>query len=299
MEWVTLKKYVFAVVTVLVWSTTASVVKSLLNGLPDMQALSISSFLAFAFLLAVNLWGGSVKSMGRYSAKDYGKMAGLGFLGLFVYSALFYYGVSQLTSQQACVLNYLWPIMIVIFSCPLLKEKLTPVKIAAMACSFIGIVILTSGIEQGQGDGNTTAGIITCVAAAVCYGLFSVLNKKAGFDQKIAMMVIWLTTAVCALAAGLLTEQWVPMSGIQWLGMLWLGVVIDAIAYLLWALALNDAENTAAIANIAYLTPFLSLVVSAVFLKEPIELTAVAALVFIVGGILLQNFFPVREKKPE
>jgi drug/metabolite transporter (DMT)-like permease len=104
------------------------------------------------------------------------------------------------------------------------------------------------------------------------------------------MMVIWLVVAVCAGILGLLTESWQPVSGIQWLGMLWLGVFIDAVAYLLWALALRGVENTAKIANLAYLVPFLSLVVSAVLLKEQIQMRAVLALVFIVGGMLLQSF---------
>ena len=46
---------------------------------------------------------------------------------------------------------------------------------------------------------------------------------------------------------------------------------------------------------LAYLTPFLSLVVSAVFLKEAIELCAFVALVFIVGGILLQGAWAAGE----
>ncbi|MBQ5535635.1 MAG: hypothetical protein IIU01_02650, partial [Oscillospiraceae bacterium] len=41
--------------------------------------------------------------------------------------------------------------------------------------------------------------------------------------------------------------------------------------------------------NLAYLTPFLSVVISAIFLKEGLQLRALAALVLIVGGILLQN----------
>ena len=89
---------------------------------------------------------------------------------------------------------------------------------------------------------------------------------------------------------GLITEEWKPIAGVQWLGMIWLGVVINAVAYLLWALALKDVENTAKIANLAYLTPFLSLIISAVVLKEQITLRAVVALLFIIGGILLQSF---------
>jgi len=86
------------------------------------------------------------------------------------------------------------------------------------------------------------------------------------------------------------------MTGGQWLGMLWLGVVVDGLAYLLWALSLEGAANTAAIANLAYLTPFLSLLVSAALLNEGIKPRAVAALILIIGGILVQNL-PGRHHK--
>lgn len=290
-----MKKYFFAGGTVLIWSTLAAMVKVLLGDMPNLQMLSISSVFAFVFLLVLNVANGSVKFMKQYAAKDYIKMAGLGFLGLFVYSALYYYGIGQLTSQQACILNYLWPIMLVIFSCIILREKLTVMKGVAMMCSFIGIIILTVGMDGTAGSGNVAAGVASCIIAAACYGLFSVLNKKADYNQNIAMMIIWLTTAVCAGALGMCTEQWVPINGAQWLGLIWLGVVVDAVAYLMWALALNEAENTATIANMAYLTPFLSLIVSAVVVKEKVDFTAVVALVFIIGGILMQSVFGAKK----
>lgn len=102
-------------------------------------------------------------------------------------------------------------------------------------------------------------------------------------------MIMWLVVAVSAMVFGITTESWVPIQGIQWIGIMWLGVGIDAIAYLLWALALKGTDDTAKIVNIAYLTPFLSLIVSAVFLKEKMQIQALVALIFIIGGILLQN----------
>lgn len=289
------KNYIYAITTVMIWATMATVVKMMLFDIPNLEALSISSVFAFLFLLLMNIKTGAIKAMKNYSLKDYGIMSGLGFIGLFVYSALYYYGLAQLSSQEACIVNYLWPIMLVVFSCIILKEKLTFMKAFAMLCSFIGIVILSMG-SGGDGAGNAMLGIISCMIAAACYGLFSVLNKKADYNQNIAMMVIWFVVAVCAMVLGLLTENWVPIKGTQWIGMVWLGVVIDAVAYLLWALALKGTENTAKIANLAYLTPFLSLIVSAIVLKEKVELRAFIALVFIIGGILLQSLFENRRK---
>ena len=290
------KNLIYAVLTVLIWSTMASAVKALLSDIPNMQALSVSSIFSFLFLLVVNIKNRKIKTLNVYTAKDILIMCGLGFLGLFLYSAFYYYGLSVLTAQEACILNYLWPIMLVVFSCILLKEKLTVMKAIAMLCSFFGIVILSLG-GGSTPSASTLFGMIACILAAVCYGLFSVLNKKADYDQNISMMYIWLTTAVFAAAFGLCTETWIPIRGVQWLGILWLGVIVDGLAYLLWALALNGSKNTAVIANSAYLTPFLSLIVSAVFLKENLQPKALLALVFIIGGVLLQNYFEFKPKK--
>lgn len=282
------KNYIYAFISVLVWSTLAATVKMILSDIPNLEALSISSLFSFLFLLLVNLKNCKLGQLKKYSVKDYAIMCGLGFIGLFVYSVLYYYGLSQLSSQMACIINYLWPIMIVVFSCIILKEKMTVMKGFAMVCSFAGIVILSWGGTAASGE-NAVFGITACIVAAACYGLFSVLNKKADYDQGISMMIMWLVVALCAMIAGLATETWVPIKGAQWAGILWLGVVVDGLAYLLWALALSGTKNTAKIANIAYLTPFLSIIVSAVVLGEKVQVRAFVALVFIIGGILIQS----------
>lgn len=284
------KNYVYALSAVAIWSTMATAVKLVLADIPNLQALAVSSLFAFLFLLAVNIRNGKIKSIGQYTIKDYGTMSALGFIGLFVYSALYYYGIGQLGAQEACILNYLWPIMLTLFSCLLLKEKLTAMKMVAMGCSFLGIIILSLG-NIGNSSGNAMLGIAGCIIAAACYGLFSVLNKKADFDQEIAMMIIWLTTAICSFMLGPLIEDWVTINTVGWIGILWLGILADAVAYLWWALALKGADNTAVIANLAYLTPFCSVIISALVLKEKLQPQALVALIFIVGGILIQQIY--------
>ena len=111
------------------------------------------------------------------------------------------------------------------------------------------------------------------------------------------MMWIWLTVSVCSLVSGMIFEKWQPIVGVQWLGLGWLGVVVNAVAYLLWAIALKNAEDSAKVANLAYLVPFLSIVLSSVVLKEQITVNMVIAVVLIVGGILLQSIRFRRSKQ--
>lgn len=290
------KNYAYALGAFFMWSTASAITKMLLTNVPILETLSISGAFAFLFLLILNIINGTIKEVKKYSVKDYFAMAGFGFLGVFMYSALYYYGLTQLTSQEACILNYLWPIMLVMFSAIILKEKITVAKAVAIFCSFLGIIIMSTG-SRNSTTGNSTLGILSCIIAAACYGLFSVLIKKADYNQNITMMVIWFSAAICSTVLGLLTETWKPIESTQWLGIIWIGVFDHAVAYLLWALALRNVDNTAKFANLAYLTPFLSLVVSAVVLKEKIQIRDLIALIFIVGGILLQGFYENLNKK--
>lgn len=276
-----------ALVTVLMWSTLAPAVKLNVTEIPTLEMLSITAGLAFLFLFLYNGLRGKLSLIKTMSLRTILKMAGLGFLGLFLYSALYYYGIDQLTSSEACILNYLWPMMIVIFSGLLLNEPMTVRKITSMLLSFLGIVILSMGGDHGSG--NTVLGILACILAAACYGLFSVLNKKEAMDQSLTMMVIWLTTALCAALCSLFGEPWVSVHGLSWLGLVWIGVFLNAVAYLLWALAINGTDSTASIANLAYLVPLLSMILSILFLHEPLRFRVILALLLIVGGILLQN----------
>ena len=273
----------YAAVTVILWGAMPALTKDLLNALPNFETLALSSLFAFLFLLAVNLRGG----LRNLSAEKIITASWLGFLGLFLYSAFFYYGLDRLTSQEACILNYLWPLMIVLFSCPILGEPLTRRKLLAVGMSFAGVVlVMFGGIDFST---EKIFGALSCVVAAACYGLFSVLNKKIRLEQKFAMMIIWATTAICSFVSGYFWEVWtLPTLG-QFIGLIWLGVMIDAVAYLTWALALEKTSNTARTANLAYLVPILAIFISTFAFGEELSTAVFPALILILAGIFISR----------
>lgn len=282
--------YLFALVTVVLWSTSAASVKSLTAGLTGLCVLAYTSLVAALSLLLLLVLRRQTGLLGRYGAKEYGALAGLGFLGMFLYSALYYTGIDRLTSQEACILNYLWPVMIVLFSCLILKEPFTGRKVLAIVLSFSGVLLIAL-FDLIAGGGALTGdyfGMGACVLAAVCYGLFCVLNKKLGLDQTVGQIVFWGITCLCAFAlCGVKGELVLPALS-QWRGILWLGIVVDGLAYLLWAMGLNGAADTARIANLAYLTPILSVLISAAVLGERLSPAYLLALVLILAGIVIQ-----------
>ena len=109
----------------------------------------------------------------------------MGFLGLGCCTILCMPGISYLTSQIAAIINYMWPIMIVLFSCFILKEKLTARKTSAMwrlSCGHApdmpaGIVF---SFCKGQCRRHAVAVLRRRCALTDFY---SALNKKYDYDQ--------------------------------------------------------------------------------------------------------------------
>lgn len=221
------------------------------------------------------------------TGSDIWQLIGLGFLGNFLYSAFCYASLRLLSSTDACVINYLWPIVATVCAAIILHEKIKAAEWAAVLLSFAGVAVIStkgSGIEL-----TNMRGILLCIAGAVCYGVFNVLNKKKGIDQLLCTAVYFTVTAVCSAPVLLVTGDIAPMSGAEWAGILWLSVFIDALAIFAWGAALQMSE-VGFLSNLAYLTPVVAMVISYMTLGEPIESYAIIGMLFVLGGCLLQVF---------
>ena len=280
------KTYMLAGTAILMWSTMATVSKLLLTSLSNFQVLCISSLLAGVSMLAMNAFSGKLALLKTYRLKDYLIMTGTGLLGIFLYYSFYYIGMSRMPASQAFIINYLWPIMSVVFAAILLKEKLTARKMIAIGMSFVGVMIVT-GKDLLQFDGQMLFGAVMCILDAVCYGAFTALNKKWHYEKGISMMVAFFTSFVLSFVMNQVSGAGWNISFGQLLGLGWNGIFSMAIGNTAWALALQKG-NTAQISNLAYITPFLSLIWTALILKEQISVWSVVGLCVIVLGVLIQ-----------
>ena len=281
------KEYIYAIISVLLWSTTATVTKLLLGNLDSMQILLFASLFATIFLFIINCIRGNIKEIKKYKLKDFLKISIIGILGTFLYNLFLYLGINTMQASQAFIINYLWPIMTVIFACIILKEKITIRKIIAIIVSFIGVIIVSSNGNLLNIEKSSIIGTIYCIIAAISYGLFSVLNKKQNYNKFTSMMLFYLTSFCISLIYCLCAKKiFIPEIN-QLLGLFWIGVFTSAIAFTSWALALEKGD-TARISNIAYLTPFISLLWISVILKEKLSIYSVLGLVIIIFGIFIQ-----------
>jgi len=288
------KEYLFAIGAVIMWGTMATAAKLLTGSADSMTVLFWTCLFATAVLIIYNAVTGKLKVLFHLPVKTILLMTAIGSLGVFFYNWFFYLGAERLPAQQAMVVNDLWPALIIVFSCIILKEKLTAAKVAAIVLSFIGIIVVVTNGDLSSFKNANLTGILFCLADAVCYALYSVLNKKADYDKGLGVLVSYASAALISFLILVCKGSFTVPALRELPGYLYNGVFCNAFPYLLWVLAL-DQGNTAVIANLAYLAPFVSLLVTHFVLGELITVWSVLGLVLIVSGILLQ----LREAKTQ
>lgn len=278
--------YTLAGISIFLWSTVATIAKLLLGSLNSFQVMWASMPFAALFLLMVNIFTGNIHHLKKYRLKDYLISIMCGLPGTFLYYVFYYSATAIMPASQAFIINYLWPVMSVVFACVLLKEKLTVRKSIAILMSFIGVVIVT-GSDLKNLDVTTIIGAVLCILGAVSYGLFTALTQKFRYDKTVTLMLSYTVTFVLtSIVNGVRGDLFIP-NIVQLLGFAWNGMFAMAVGSTCWVVALASGR-TAKISNLAYITPFLSIAWTAIFLKEPVTLSAFTGLSVIVLGILIQ-----------
>jgi drug/metabolite transporter (DMT)-like permease len=280
--------YFYLIFTILSWSVVPAIAKIALNELNNLQLLCYTSMTGTLFLFSVATFKNKLPELKQYSPNDYLKMFGMGFVGIFLYYVFLYGSFSYAPAGQTNVINYLWPVFIIIFSIPILKEKFNSKTLLAILISFLGALVVFTNGDISNFSNEYTSGYLLAALAAMCYGLFSVLGKKLYYDKYVSMSVYYLFATLLIFLTTLTFSYFVvPKLITTILAILFLGAISNGIAFVFWFKALH-LGHTHKTANIVFIVPFLALVWTYFLNSEPIEVYSIIGLVLIVLGIFIQ-----------
>ena len=122
----------------------------------------------------------------------------LGVGGLFGYHAAYFIALRHAPVVEAGLINYLWPLLIVLFSALLPGEKLKWQHLAGCALALIGAVLV---VTRGRGlslDPQYLPGYLAALFAAVVWGAYSVLSRRFAHVSSDAITGFCLATAALA-----------------------------------------------------------------------------------------------------
>jgi drug/metabolite transporter (DMT)-like permease len=284
------KAILFASAAVLFWSTAATAFKLSLALVTPLALVVFSSL--FSFLVILGLFVSTGKSAGLISAswKDYLKSAGLGFLNPYLYYLALFKAYSLLLGQEAMVLNYTWPIVLVILSAPLLRQRLGLRSIFALLVSFSGVVVIATRGRLGTFRASHPLGIILALCSSVIWALYWIFNVRDRREETLKLCLNFLFGFFYAFITLIVTEG-LGLPGITGiLGTLYVGLFEMGITFFVWLKALRYASSTAMVSNLIYISPFLSLIFIRLVLKEHLVLSTFFGLILIVFGVLIQSY---------
>jgi drug/metabolite transporter (DMT)-like permease len=292
------KAYFFAFAAIGCWATIGSAFKISLRYLDQSELLFIASLVASLVLFTIMVAQGNLAGLSQLNLKQVLLSAFLGFLNPFLYYTVLLKAYDLLQAQEAGTLNYIWPLVLVLLSIPMLRQKISLVSIIAILISFLGIVVISNRGQfftgkDGSADGNAVAhtiGVFLAVGSAILWALYWIFNVK---DQREPVSKLFLNfcfgflyTAILMVVSGKFhTPRWEGVAGGIYIGLFEMGIT-----FVLWLYALKFSSTTAKVSNLIYLSPFISLIIIHFTVGEAILPSTVTGLLLIISGIGLQQY---------
>ncbi len=213
----------------------------------------------------------------------------LGVFGLFGYHFCYFTALRNAPAAEASLIAYLWPLLIVLFSGLLPRERLRAGHAGGALVGFAGaaVIILAGGDAEAPAGGDPAIGFVAAGVGALLWAGYSVLNRVAGAASTDAVAGFCLAAAALSAVchAALETTVW-PESALEWASVLGLGLGPVGLAFYTWDYGCKRGDIQL-LGVSSYAAPLLSTVILIAAGVAPASLALLGGAGLIVAGSLL------------
>lgn len=273
---------------VLLWSLLA-VLTAASGTMPPFQLLAIT--FAIGGLSGVLLWAarpGAAKAL-----RQPWPVWLLGVGGLFGYHAAYFIALRNAPVVEAGLINYLWPLLIVVFSALLPGERLKWQHIAGSVLAFIGAILV---VTRGKGfsfDPAYLPGYAAALFAALAWSSYSVLSRRFASVPSDAITGFCLVTALLAAIVHFAIEPTIwPDGTLQWAAIVGLGLGPVGLAFYVWDIGVKHGDIQV-LGAASYSAPLLSTAILVLTGYAAYSHTLLFACLLITAGAVLAASGPL------
>ncbi|NVK44546.1 MAG: EamA family transporter [Oceanospirillaceae bacterium] len=280
-------------ISILLWGTLALLTQLSGGRIPPFQMLAMTFGIAWLLMLGKGLlFGPEPLRMLRQPPRAWF----LGVVGLFGYHACYFAAMSRAPAVEVSLLAYLWPLLIVLFSALLPGHRLHPAHISGALLALLGCWWLIGGGEGGF-EARYWPGYALALGCALIWSTYSVASRLVASVPTDAVGWFCGVTALLGLGCSLLWETWTWPVGMQWLGVVGLGLGPVGIAFFTWDQGTKRGDLRL-LGVLAYGAPLISTLLLVVCgFAQPSWGLALSSLL-IVGGALLAAIGPRMRRRP-
>jgi drug/metabolite transporter (DMT)-like permease len=267
---------------ILLWSTLAALTAAS-GSMPPFQLTAIT--FAIGGLVGVATW--PLRPGAAAALRQPWPVWLLGVGGLFGYHAAYFIALRNAPVVEAGLLNYLWPLLIVVFSALLPGERLRLNHLAGCLLALGGAGLV---VTRGEGFGLDPAfapGYAAALLAAIIWAAYSVLSRGVASVSSDAVTGFCLATAALAALAHLLFESTVwPADPWQWVAIVALGLGPVGLAFYVWDIGVKRGDIQL-LGAASYAAPLLSTAILVATGHAAYSHLLVIACVLIVAGAII------------
>ncbi len=300
------KALFYGLIPIFLWSTTFSLSKIILHNPNGTQRFGVFSLLAIRLIFGLSfLWIFMIKSKKIKLVPEIYKnnKKELYILGLFSFGMAYviqYCGLYFTTSVNNSIILQIQAFFVILFSFILYKNKIRPSIYLGCIIAFIGFLFIVIKEDFSIGTDTIFGDILTFIST-IFWGSFTaisgeVITKK---NDRLTVLVIIETIASMVIVPMAFMDPYNDLNIltlVDWLIILWLGVVCLGITYLLYFTALSHASSQEVIL-LNFLMPIFSSILGFFLLGEKITLNMIIGTFFILFGVYIAENMKIAERK--
>jgi len=279
----------YALSAILLWSTVAVSFKISLRYVDFLQLLFYASCISLIIHFTLSVLSKKIKELFTITKKGLFYSAFVGFLNPYLYYVVLLKAYSILPAQLAQPLNYLWPVMLVLLSAPLLGQRLRVQSIVAVVLGFIGVYVISTKGAIFNYKIEQPLGVILASVSSIIWALSWILNQKDKRSEDIKLFWsfvfgLFYTFVTLMFFSGFTIPE---PEGI--LAIVYVGFFETGITFFLWLRALQLTDRNDRISNLVFLSPVMALVFIRLVLHESIYYTTIIGLFLIIISIFVNR----------
>ncbi len=230
----------------------------------------------------------------KVDKKDLPKFLLLAVFGVAINQTLFIEGLSLTSPISAAIMMITTPILVLIISVLLIKERITVVKTVGIVLGFAGaaVLMLNSGMNASGRSDNPIGDLMIFINAAA-WGTYLVMVKPMMKKYHTVTILKWIFTFGLILVfpigfRDLTSVHWSSLGSTVWLYIAFMAVGTTFIAYILNVYALNSLSASVVSAYI-YLQPLLTAAIAISTGHDSVNWMKVFAALLIFAGVYLAS----------
>ncbi|QSZ41758.1 EamA family transporter [Sulfurimonas aquatica] len=290
-----IKTYFLITLCVLFWSVNFIIGRYIKD---DVTPLELAFFRwLFVFLIISPILIKRRKNILNSLKQNFKILAILSILGITAFNTLLYFGLTTTTSTNALIINSTVPILVLLMSFFILKQKINSYQTIGIILSTLGVIFLILradvsnifSLKFNQGD-------ILIIISSTAWALYSVLikykpkdlNDYEYFATIVAMGLLVLSPFY--LYQGYSIEKELEVLKNNYPIFLYVSIFPSIASYYFWHYGIEKigASKTA---QFTHLMPIFGIILASIFLGETLETYHLLGAMLIAFGIYLSLFY--------